>query len=473
MATTLSSLNSLPIADVGTRSENWALMINNLFSYINTLEAGTATHPNVVTAALKLTTGGGANKILTSDADGDASWASALPTMSAIETGTLKVTTGAAANKILVSDADGDLTYSNTPTLSTLEVGTVKITGGSPGAGKLLQSDADGDASWATVSGGDFSNGGEAGGAARTLGNTDSYSLGLETNNTTRLLINSTGEVGIGGTAASNEFLVAVPSGGNLEFNAGGNSRFEISDKGAIRSGLSLGTLNQAGFAIDIGDATSPWVMMECTSARADAMGQLYRISNRSPSPANSDDVWKVDVFNNSVDTTYRTRTGMFLHRITDVGTLGGDGLTDGYQSEWRFYVCNSENASGAVDDGVSPNTYGQVRYDGAYVQNSAGATKSFEEGYTHRWPTICGQLESLRLVPYHPANDPDGPTISFGTSAEEWYETFGIGEAPALKTNQDGEEEYSAGIAANEVAMISLAAVKELHARLKALEEA
>lgn len=45
--------------------------------------------------------------------------------------------------------------------------------------------------------GGDFADGGEAGGADRTLGNTDAYSLGFLTNNVTRLLITATGDVSI------------------------------------------------------------------------------------------------------------------------------------------------------------------------------------------------------------------------------------------------------------------------------------
>lgn len=45
-----------------------------------------------------------------------------------------------------------------------------------------------------------FQNGGNAGGAARTLGNTDNYNLGFKTNNVERVRILDTGEVGIGST---------------------------------------------------------------------------------------------------------------------------------------------------------------------------------------------------------------------------------------------------------------------------------
>ena len=83
-----------------------------------------------------------------------------------------------------------------------LEVaGQVKITGGTPGAGKVLTSDTVGLASWQTPSGGgDFSNGGEAGGANRTLGNTDNFAFGFLTNGTERMSITGSGLVGIGTT---------------------------------------------------------------------------------------------------------------------------------------------------------------------------------------------------------------------------------------------------------------------------------
>jgi len=51
--------------------------------------------------------------------------------------------------------------------------------------------------------GADFSNGGEAEGADRTLGNTDNYDLGFLTNNTVRLHLQNDGNVGIGTTTPS------------------------------------------------------------------------------------------------------------------------------------------------------------------------------------------------------------------------------------------------------------------------------
>jgi len=60
-----------------------------------------------------------------------------------------------------------------------------------------------------------FSDGGEAGGADRTLGNTDNFDLGLKTNDTTRIHIQNDGNIGIGTepdtllTLANNNYLSA------------------------------------------------------------------------------------------------------------------------------------------------------------------------------------------------------------------------------------------------------------------------
>jgi len=64
--------------------------------------------------------------------------------------------------------------------------------------GEVLTTDGAGALTWGAVAGADFSNGGEAGGATRTLGNTDNFGLGIKTNDQTRIAIKGNGEVGIG-----------------------------------------------------------------------------------------------------------------------------------------------------------------------------------------------------------------------------------------------------------------------------------
>jgi len=66
-------------------------------------------------------------------------------------------------------------------------------------SGQILSSTVTG-TDWITApSGGDFSNGGEAGGTDRTLGNTDNYDLSFKTNNTSRIKIQNDGGVRIDG----------------------------------------------------------------------------------------------------------------------------------------------------------------------------------------------------------------------------------------------------------------------------------
>lgn len=69
--------------------------------------------------------------------------------------------------------------------------------------------------------GGDFPNGGNAGAANRTIGNSDNYSLGLKTNNSVRIHMTNAGDVGIGTTSPSRQLHVvddsATLAGARLE----------------------------------------------------------------------------------------------------------------------------------------------------------------------------------------------------------------------------------------------------------------
>ncbi|MDD5006416.1 MAG: hypothetical protein PHS33_07980 [Candidatus Omnitrophica bacterium] len=95
--------------------------------------------------------------------------------------------------------------------------------------GYVLTSDASGNGTWQSIAGGGyFADGGEAGGADRTLGNTDNYALAILTNNTQRISIEAAGDVGIGtanptskldvnGTATMTGFkLTTSPSNGYI-----------------------------------------------------------------------------------------------------------------------------------------------------------------------------------------------------------------------------------------------------------------
>lgn len=74
-------------------------------------------------------------------------------------------------------------------------------------SGQYMQTDGSGTLGWGDA-GGDFSNGGEAGGADRSLGNTDDFALSFKTNDMTRLHLNNNGKIGIGTANPHGQFEV-------------------------------------------------------------------------------------------------------------------------------------------------------------------------------------------------------------------------------------------------------------------------
>lgn len=93
-----------------------------------------------------------------------------------------------------------------------------------------------------------FINGGEAGGAARTLGNTDAYSLAFLTNNLQRLLINSDGSMLVtASTAASTAFAIKAAAS-----QTGDLLMFQNS------SGTELSCVTSAGW-FNIAGSTTPF----------------------------------------------------------------------------------------------------------------------------------------------------------------------------------------------------------------------
>ncbi len=101
---------------------------------------------------------------------------------------------------------------------------------------------------WKLIGGADFSNGGEAGGADRTLGNTDNYALGFKTNDATRLHITNNGNVGVGTTTPDATFHVSGDDGvlfggsfgnGTPLYLGGGTKMMWYPIKSAFRAGTA------------------------------------------------------------------------------------------------------------------------------------------------------------------------------------------------------------------------------------------
>ena len=111
----------------------------------------------------------------------------------------------------LTSQAQGTIMYFNGSTWVVLPVGSVGQAILSGGAGANLT----------YGSAGDFKDGGDAGGANRTLGNTDAYSLGFETDNVVRLSLSATGfasttnGMGIGNTSTVST-TISTPASENI-----------------------------------------------------------------------------------------------------------------------------------------------------------------------------------------------------------------------------------------------------------------
>ena len=111
----------------------------------------------------------------------------------------------------LGSDAQGDFMYYGGTDWERLPAGT---------SGQAILSGGSGaDPTWGSA--GDFKNGGDAGGANRTLGNTDAYSLGFETNDVVRLSLSATGFVtaqggfGVGNTSTVSA-TISTPDSENI-----------------------------------------------------------------------------------------------------------------------------------------------------------------------------------------------------------------------------------------------------------------
>jgi len=131
---------------------------------------------------------------------------------------------------------------------------------------------------WAAAAGGgDFSDGGEAGGAARTLGNTDAYSLGFETSDVTRISIAATGEV----TNTSQPCFLAYNSAQDNNVTGGGTEArvdfdTEITDQNVDFSGDIFTAPVTGTYFL----ATTIWVDGQ-TAAETYGYVQIYT-SNRS-----------------------------------------------------------------------------------------------------------------------------------------------------------------------------------------------
>jgi hypothetical protein len=180
---------------------------------------------------LQIPTGAVGGRVLTSDANGNATWQ--LPQINAWvlggNTGTFNAfgTTDDVSIPVITNnqlrmwiDNDGNVGIGNTfdPTERLDVLGNVKATGliipTNAAAGKVLTSDANGNATWQDATGGGGTSGWALGGnnvaTPTKLGTTSAQDLLITTDNQTRILINANGTVGIGTTQINENYKLFV-----------------------------------------------------------------------------------------------------------------------------------------------------------------------------------------------------------------------------------------------------------------------
>lgn len=196
------------------------------------------------------------------------------------------------------------------------------------------------------------------------------------------------------------------------------------------------------------------------------AVGRMVRFENGDPgvygaglelfhdsaTPADNDEAGRIEVKANDSGGTPRY-IGWLSVVFTDVTSTTMD-------SEWRFRTMDNVNANNA-------NTTATLSSLGVWTDASAAANKRYEGPYLKYWPEgVLPKLKGLTLERYHSSRLPEGAEVHerhFGPTAEEFYETFGLGTDP---------EDSSPGIAPKDMASIALAAIVELEARVAALEQ-
>ncbi|MEA2037224.1 MAG: hypothetical protein U9O94_06950, partial [Nanoarchaeota archaeon] len=151
--------------------------------------------------------------------------------------------------------AAGDIIYGGTSGLQTrLPKGT---------ANQVLTMNAGATApEWATSTSSEYSDGGENGGADRTLGNKDNYDLGFLTNNINRLHIQNDGNIGIGTNAPSIDLAIGDTDTG-LEQVSDGVLTIKTNNDERVRfdasGNVGIGT-NEPNSALEVivADDTTP-----------------------------------------------------------------------------------------------------------------------------------------------------------------------------------------------------------------------
>jgi len=246
------------------------------------------------------------------------------------------------------------------------------------------------------------------------VGTFTNFPLILGTNNAERMRIEEGGDVGIGTTSPLYKFEV-VDTGTNL-------TRF--------------------------------------ISTSAGALGPTVFGYHNSVSPAAADDIFFFGTAANDSGGTERT-PGFWRVRFEDVTSTTMD-------SAQHWCVSNNENATNC-------NTIATLSSTGVWTDASDEFKKEYEGTAVQVWGDVLGKIRQLNTGRYHTRGLPPGKAPRYrhaGPSVQQFYSLFGLGADPTDPSMRDPETGIlRAGIAAKDLAAVSLAGVQLLLDRIEALE--
>jgi hypothetical protein len=209
--------------------------------------------------------------------------------------------------------------------------------------------------------------------------------------------------------------------------------------------------------------------IMRGESTASGAIGAQITLAHNGSSPADNDDVVRF-AFDGDDSCGSARRVGQYDVRFLDVTKTTMD-------SEMRFAVMCNVNAGAAA-------TVGRLTSNGVWTDASAEADKAYEGDSMAVWGgreghVVIDKLQTLTFGRYHSVHVPPCKPMRerhVSPSAEQFYDTFGVGEDPrALQPirDDDGNEAMitKPGLAAKDMAGVALLAIQELADRIEALE--
>lgn len=287
--------------------------------------------PTTVSGALQVSSGTpGAGKVLTSDASGNASWATLpSPIVTAASNGlTMNGTTivlGGPLTQTTSITGTSRLTLATPTTVS----GALQVSSGTPGAGKVLTSDASGNATWAANSTPWY----KVGTTVPSILNTDNSYL--------------TAKTVIGGNT------IASINGGTA------NAQLTVIGQDASINGITVGKgANNVATNTAVG---ANGLEANTTGANNTATGSGALKSNQSASAntAVGSQALQVITSGSGNNTAIGYSAGSSLttgYRNTTIGALAGSGLTTGYSNTAIGYSAGTNLTTGAYSVAIGYN---------------------------------------------------------------------------------------------------------------------